>query len=132
MAPEVATPLTLAVLAGNEVEVEAHLRAGASPDATWGTLPLIGHAALLPSLAIFRSLMSHGAHVPGDLLHEIVTWELGDWRITSDEEEQQMADILRDLRHTNAWLPKEEREKLAEMLEGYKLRLLVECLRGDN
>jgi len=121
-----------AVLAGDVRATENCLAAGASPNLLWGTLPLITHAALIHNLPIFRLLLERGAVLPDDILNEVVSWELGDWRITTPEEEAQFVSILDDIRSTKAWLSAPQRSELAATLDGYGLDLIVSALRQDE
>jgi hypothetical protein len=127
-----ASAIVRAVLEGNVEEVRNCLANGSSHNEVWGTSPLVVHAALLPSLAIFRLLLEHGATIPRDFLHEVITWELGDWRICSNDEEQEFIRIIKLVRKTSAWLPTDQRRELVSRLEGYGLTSLIEALLEEG
>jgi hypothetical protein len=128
---EVSKNLAQAVLACDFDQAKQRLSEGASPNGSWGTLPLITHAALLHHPAIFKLLVDSGANVPETLLPDVINWELGDWRLDSDEDEDDLIAILQMVRSTKAWLPADQRRKLAEGLKGYNLSKLVTTLIED-
>jgi hypothetical protein len=82
-------------------------------------------------LPIFRLLLEHGAHLPESFLRDVITWGLGDWRIDSRKDEEDLIGILKLIRSTKAWLPASERRELAARLDGYSFAKLVATLLND-
>lgn len=120
-----------AILSGDSSRTEQLLSAGVSSNQLWGSYALVTHAALIPSLSIFRLLVNHGALIPEDFLRELITWELGDWRINGADDETQLVEIINHIRSTKAWLPSNERRRLASFLDGYKLPNLTDALISE-
>lgn len=116
-----------AVLAGDFDAVKHYLSLGASPDAvhSW---PIIIHAAQFAKLDIFRELLKFAAIVPDFILKEIISWELGDWILDSDEDVSNFSEIILLLRDTNAWLSLDERINLADCLKSYNLESVRKAL----
>ena len=123
-------PLILSVLAGNTSEARLRHGSGDSPDILWGSYPLIVHAARQCNFEMFRLLLDHDAVIPPHFLREVISWELGDWIITTKEDEEQLAAILAHVRTTDAWLPLDERVALASELEDYDLEKILSMLKA--
>ncbi|HSI64436.1 MAG TPA: hypothetical protein VLE43_15010 [Candidatus Saccharimonadia bacterium] len=126
--------LARAVLYQDLEEVRKRLVCGESPDQTWGSLSLLAYAAQMHDPELFRLLLDHGAEVPETILSEVIGWELGDWIIISEKDEDDFVEILHLIRPTKGWVSLPERRKLAERLEGYEesLAKVVSSLLEDS
>lgn len=123
--------LAKAVLDCDADKVMKCLIDGASPDETHGH-PLIIHAALLHHPRIFALLLEHGSNLAESFLPKVISWELGDWILQSDNDEDELIEILQMIRSTKAWLPFNERRSLADRLDGYQLPRLIQALTDDT
>lgn len=124
--------LTRAVLEGDMKTARDCLSRGASPNEIWGTITLLTHAAKQPNSEIFSLLLSHGAAVPKSLLPDIISWELYDYIIGSDEEEDSFLAILDMIKPTEAWLTTEERRLLVQRLDGYLPRVSERLIKNQS